>query len=80
MKYKITFYDTDGDEKSHTVNDYENIDALLEDYGVTTDRETVKEHIEAGLTVVYDEEGDKTFDPQFHSKYDMRFTVEEVLT
>lgn len=80
MVFKITIYNNYFEQEviKEKEVEYDSLDSLLDDYGITTDKQRVKNNLLSGLVVVYDEEGDKTFDPQFHSDFDMVFKIETI--
>jgi hypothetical protein len=81
MKFKVTHYDNYFAQEivEQEEVEYNCIEDLLDAYGVAEEHtKEVLETINSGAIVVYDEEGDKTLEPQFHTNEDMVFKVEEI--
>lgn len=81
MKFKITWYDNyfSMNMEREDIEEHSSLEELLDNIGIPEEHfKEVIETIEKGVTVVYDECGDKTFDPQFHSQDDWVFKVEEI--
>jgi len=80
MKFKVTWYDNYFCQNitREDIQEYNSIEEWLSDnYGIPPEHmEEVMDNINNGLVVVYDEQGDKTFDPQFHSQDDWVFKIE----
>lgn len=81
MKFKVTWYDNyfSMNMEREDIKEHGSLEELLDNIGIPEEhlREVI-ETIDKGVTVVYDECGVKTFDPQFHSEDDWVFKVEEI--